>query len=372
MEGDQAQSENFTIRANDLAVYTPPVDTLVDKLSLLTRSDLYLLKKIDEAEKGGYPEWAMKLMINGFQYMPDNMYLISKFIRLYLVMNYGNQSSPLFEKHRALYRNDFNEMFNFGYLLYNKGLYQQSLIYYRLARQIKPQDIDTEKGILLCLWHTGGKKMALDSTLVWLNRNPGNNLVLKEGVSLLLNLKEKALTKAYFERLKKLSLQDPDVMALSGKIAESEGNVSEALKWYEAALKEKPDELSYERLLIQLLTEQKLWQKSISCIREALRYHPNEPYLLERMGTLLISCPETGLRNPGEAKEFSERAFIHITSEPSILISAGRSLSIAYATLGDRGNAFSTMQSTIDLARKENLSEASIAEMEVLLKAFRQ
>jgi len=46
MKGDTLQSNRYTVRANDLAVYAPPVDTLIDRLSLLSRSELYLLKRI--------------------------------------------------------------------------------------------------------------------------------------------------------------------------------------------------------------------------------------------------------------------------------------------------------------------------------------
>jgi len=370
-EGNQVLSEKFTIRANDLAVFTPPLDTLIDRLSLITRSDLYLLKKVDEAERSGYPEWAMKLMAIGYPYMSDNKYLISKFIKLYLKMDFGNQASPLFAKHLALFHDDFNEINNVAYLLYNKGLHSQSLEYYKLARQIKPEDISTQTSIILCVWNTGSKKQALDSTLKWIDNNPDNIEILKEGVGLLLNLKEEALTKKYFNKLKRMSLLDPEVMALTGKIAEAEGNMSEAMKWYESAYKKNPEDLSHTRLLVNLLMQQELWQRSITCLREALVYHPNEPFLLERLGTLLVSCPVAGYRNPEEGKEFSERAFIHTTSEPSILISSGRSLSAAYAMLGDRRSAYSTLQMTLNLAKRERMSKAIIAELEKLLKAFR-
>ncbi|NQU88509.1 MAG: hypothetical protein HQ541_22405, partial [Mariniphaga sp.] len=50
MNGDTVLSKWNSERASDLISFSPPVDTLVDKLVLLSRSELYLLKKIDEAE----------------------------------------------------------------------------------------------------------------------------------------------------------------------------------------------------------------------------------------------------------------------------------------------------------------------------------
>ncbi len=301
-EGDSVQGNHYTVMANDLAVDLLPVDTIIDRLSLLSRSDLYLLKKIDEAEKSNYPDWAMKLMTHGFKYIPDNKYLISKFIKLYLKLDIGNQASPLLEKHKLLFSNDYNELSSMAYLLYLKGLPAQSLAYYRLARQIRPDVISVQTSIILCLWNVGNKKQALDSTLSWLGSNPSSSPVLKEGVRLLVNLKEVSLAKMYLNKLKKISAQDAEVMSLTGKVAEAEGNLPEAEKWYETAFRNKPDDLANVRSFINLLLKQELWAKSITTLRKALVYHPNDPFLLERLGTLLVTCPDTGLRNMSRGK----------------------------------------------------------------------
>lgn len=89
-KGDSILSYRYAIRANDMAIYSPPIDTLVDKLVLMSRSELYLLKKIDEAEKSIYPEWAMKLVNHAIQYIPDNKYLISKAIHIFVIMGKAN------------------------------------------------------------------------------------------------------------------------------------------------------------------------------------------------------------------------------------------------------------------------------------------
>jgi tetratricopeptide (TPR) repeat protein len=372
LENNPKQSQRFTDRANDLAIFTPPVDSLIDRLSLISRSELYLLKKIDEAENGVYPEWAMRLMINGYKYLPGNKYLISKFIKLYLMMNFGNQASPLLDEHRVLFNDDYNEISNVAFLLYDKGLYEQSLAHYRLARRIKPGVISTHKDIILCIWQTGGKKVALDSTLKWLDENPGNPAVLTEGVGLLLNLKEKERTRFYFNQLKRSSLLNADIIKLSGKIAESEGNFTGAIKWYEEAYGKQPEDFSNVQSLTNLLLEQKFWGRGIQFMKDALVHHPGEPFLLERLGTVLISCPDQAMRNITEGKEYAERAFYHKNSKSFILASAGRSLAMAQAMLGDRETAYSTLQVTIKIAKREGLSKTYITELEGLLKAVRK
>ena len=55
-KGDSVVSKRYGVRANDLVVFSPPVDTLIDRLVLMSKSELYLLKKIDEAARSIYPE----------------------------------------------------------------------------------------------------------------------------------------------------------------------------------------------------------------------------------------------------------------------------------------------------------------------------
>ncbi|HLO58473.1 MAG TPA: hypothetical protein VK179_07010 [Bacteroidales bacterium] len=103
-----------------------------------------------------------------------------------------------------------------------------------------------------------------------------------------------------------------------------------------------------------------------------MRYHPNEPFLLERHGILLVSCPDRRFRNVSEGKEYSERAFIHTRSESATLVSTGRSLAIAYAMLNDRKNAISVLQMTINLAKRERVFQAGLEDLQGFLDSLRK
>ncbi len=59
-------------------------------------------------------------------------------------------------------------------------------------------------------------------------------------------------------------------------------------------------------------------------------------------------------------------------SDPSTRISAGRSLAVAFAMLGDKKNAYITISATINQAKQDRLPEAYIAELQKLSEAFRQ
>ena len=151
---------------------------------------------------------------------------------------------------------------------------------------------------------------------------------------------------------------------MSAGIAEQAGNYKEAIRLYESSFNKDPEDLSTIRFLGNLLFRQKMWEKYIKHFRTALEYHPNDPYLLERLGTMLVSCPDPGWRNTLEGRDYSERAFIHTTSRSITLVSAGRSLALAYAELGDKQNATTVIRMTINIARRDNISESYQKDLE--------
>jgi len=126
--------------------------------------------------------------------------------------------------------------------------------------------------------------------------------------------------------------------------------------------------MSTIRSLGNLLLKQEMWDPYIGLLRSALEYHPNDPYLLERLGTILVTCPDPAHRNTREGRDYSERAFIHTDSRSMTLVSAGRSLALAYAELGDKQNAWSIINMTLNIARRENISPSYQEELQSIAR----
>jgi len=364
MKGDIPLSERYGVRANDLVAFSPPVDTLVDRLVLMSRSELYLLKKIDEAEKSIYPEWAMKLVDNAIEYIPDNKYLISKAIKICLMLDLDKKAISYVDQHIVYFQESFTEMNNMGMLFFQKGLYPQSLKYSIAALELKPDDAKIQISMAMCYWTVGEKQKALEFLNGLVKENQDDPDVLADITSLLFDLGEEQKAIDQLTRLKQLSPTHPKVQKMAGGMAERNGNIPEAIRLYEASFRGDPEDLSTIRYLGNLLIRQLMWDRAMDLYREALEYHPNDPFLLERLGTLLVTCPDPKLRNIKEGKDYSERAFIHTTSRSITLISAGRSLALAYAELGDKQNAQTIINMTINIARAENISQAYQQELE--------
>jgi replication-associated recombination protein RarA len=83
-----------------------------------------------------------------------------------------------------------------------------------------------------------------------------------------------------------------------------------------------------------------------------------------------VTCNDPKLRSIAEGRDFCERAFIHTSSHSVTLISAGRSLAIAYALQGDKRNAINVIKMTINLARGENVPASYLNDLRNLLQQF--
>ena len=199
--GDMDLSKTYGVRANDLVVFSPPVDTLVDRLVLLSRSELYLLKKIDEAEKSIYPEWALTLVNHALQYMPENPYLISKAIRICLMSGQDEQASSFIDQHLDFYRDNFTEMNNMGILFFQKRMYPQSMKYLTRALELKPQDPEILKSLAVAYWTIGDQQKSREIMDGMVLEHWNDPDVLASVANLRFDLGETEKAMAYLNRL---------------------------------------------------------------------------------------------------------------------------------------------------------------------------
>jgi tetratricopeptide (TPR) repeat protein len=369
--GDTGQSYKYILRANDLFDYSSPVDTLIDQLSLISRSELYLLKQIDEAERMVHPEWAMKLVIHAIQVLPENKYLVSKAVKLFLKMDAGKQIAPYLDKHLGFFKDDYNEIKEVADLLYEKGVYQKALGYYQQAARLKPGEAEIQSSLVLALFNSGMKEESLTYMAELLKKDKKNVRILSNGVYIMLTMGEMGKADAYVAELNRLAPANPKVQQLTGMIAERDGQLSRATSCYERSFSGDPRDLATIQALSDILVRQKMWGKVASLYKKALEYHPNEPYLLEKLGSLLINTPDVGLRNVAEGMEYAERAFTHKASPAITMFSAGKSLSDAYANMGNRQKAYAYLNIIYEMARSQGAPKEITEEIAKKLAEYR-
>jgi tetratricopeptide (TPR) repeat protein len=372
LKGDSELGKKLTDRANDLVDFYPPVDTLIDKLVLLSRSELYLLKKIDEAEKSFHSDWALKLVEQGMQYLPDNKYLLSKAIRIYLWKNQNDKAIALTDKQINLFHDDYSEIKNTGVFFYQKGIYQQAVKYWTRALELKPGEVTIQDYLAKSLWAVGEKQKSLDILNEMAENNQENVDVMANVADILFQFGQKEKAAATLAILQNVAPNHPKVLKMLGETAENNGELAKAISLYEKSFKGDPMDTQTIRNLSDILKRQKMWGKYIGLYQKVLEFHPNNPDYLARLGEMFITCPDASFRNMEEGKEFLERAFTHYNCPPDILVSAGSQLAYAYSMLGDKQKAITTVSQTINIARRQNIPASQQAKLETMLRAFQQ
>lgn len=353
-KGNISSGEKFTVTANDLLPFSPPVDTLADKLTLLSRSELYLLKKIDEASNSAYSDWALTLVEQGFKYIPENEHLVSKAIGIYIWKNMNQKALELSEKNMNIYLNNYNELVSMGMMFFERGMYNEAKKYLSKAWEIKSEDFELYISMAFCFWKTGDKQKAEELLTQSAETNLDNAENLAAVTYTFLRIENHEKAKYYINRLKQLAPNNPRVQKIAGKVAELNGDFMTAITMYESSFNGNPKDVETINNLANLLIEKELWLRFYHFYKEVIRNNPNNPEFLEKWGTFYMACPDKSLRNPDEAVEYLKRAFIHISSPPHIVLSAGKNLSVAYLIRRDKENALNAVNKTINYAQRNN------------------
>lgn len=359
-KGDSILSKKYIVRAQDMAEVTTLNDTLTDRITLMSRSELYLPKQIDDALRSANPEWGLKLFKQGMLYFPDNKFLVSKAVKFFLRMNNGKNALPYLDKNLNDFKDDFKEMKDVGDLLYMKGFYAQAIQYLLQAKMLKPESAEVEKNLALSYWKDNQKDLAVKLMNEFYEKNKITPEVLASEIEFMFQTGDKEKAKFYLSKFRQLAPSNPKVLKMSGMMTDMEGNQKAAIPMFESALRVDPSDLETAQKLGTFYLEQRMWSKAIAVLRTTIKYHPNESIPLEKLGTLLISCPDPNLQNVEEGLEYSERAFYHISSTITTLISAGKNLALGNLMLGDFKTADYYIRITLSIAKGEKVPQSYI------------
>lgn len=353
--GDTEEGERYILRANDLMAASAPVDALIDRLVLLSKSELFVLKKIDEAIYNVYSDWALTIIDNALQFLPDNRHLIAKAIKTWLWYNLEDKAIAIADDYLAFPENSYSEVFDIGKLFFQKELYPQAIKFFISLEDIRPGVKETWEKLAISFWRLDEKNKAINILDQILGAHPNNMEVLADVTEILIfEFEEEKISSDYLKILKHFLPSDPKVLKMSGYEAEQNGKLREAVSLYESSFSANPEDITTIKRLGDLLIREEMWEKSIRLYSKALEHHANHPLILERLGNLLINCPDERLRAVDQGIVYSERAFMHAASSPDIKIEAGKTLAKVYFEQGDQGRAASMMHATILIAERYN------------------
>lgn len=369
-KGDDISGNEYNIRANDLLPFSPPVDSLIDKLALMSRSELYLLKKIDEKAITSNFGSALLLVNHGMKYLPDNRYFLSKAIGVFLASNMNNEAIKLVDKHKSYFMNDYPELSLTGNHFYQKGLYSEAIKYWERAVELESGYIDILKKLALSYWRIGERAKTEEILTEAAEKNRDNPEFLADIVFAFLQFRYIDKANEYHAKLHQLPQNNPKIQKINGKAAEYRGNFKEAISYYEASFKSNPQDEETIHYLGELLLYEEMWEKYIEFLKDAIKHNPNSPELLDKVSAVLINCPDNSLRNYDEGIKYSIRAFTNTNSPFNVVLSSGKNLAFALLTKGDKQNALNIIQKTINLSQSVETPENVKQELDQLYQAI--
>ncbi len=370
-KGDSVWSKFYSARASDLVPYAAPADTLIDKLTKISRSEEILMKQIDLAIRSTNSQWADDLLVGGLKYFSDNKYFVSKAIKQFLNTGMYENALGLVDRHIRFFADDYNEMITLGSQFADAGLIPQAKRYVIKAQSITNQKADNLSALALMMFE---KLRMTEESLSLMNelleKNPDDLPVLINAAYLFHETNDQQKSSQLMAKLNQKAAAHPKVIALRGIIAEQNGKLAEAILLFEQSFKTDPRDRYIIDHLGMIYLRDKMWSKAIDHYRKALAIYPNNATIQENLGGLLVACPEASLRNVKEGVEYSERAFINYEYTVSIRISAGRTVSIGYDQLGERSKAVYFITNTLEFARKVHVSKDYLKNLEDLAKEF--
>ncbi|WP_158839594.1 tetratricopeptide repeat protein [Polaribacter sp. L3A8] len=372
-KGDQKLSKYYSDRSKDLEDYTPPADPLLDTLCYYSRSETYLLKQIEDAIRNSNLDWALELVNLGLRNIPESKYVLSKAVRLYLSMNMARRTVPYLDKHLEGFKEDYKELVDVGKGLSNYGLKNSAQKYFLAAEKNENEKPATKSRLAgIYFERLGMKEKAFELMNDLLKQYPNDPAVIGGATALSIQNGDMLNANKYLSTLKKLDSKNPRINVFKGLIAKNIGDTKGVIKYYELAFKDVPDQAFIINYLSDYYRKNKMWKELADLYETALNFSPNNPNLQEGYGSFLINCPNKKMRNPKQAREFSERALINFRSNVQVQVAAGQSLAMSYFQLNERGKALYYIHKTIQVAKSTRFSMDYIANLEGMLREFQK
>lgn len=361
--GKEELSKANIVRANELIPFTAPLDTLIDRLALISQSSEYLMKYIDINSKSN-PLWAKKLFEHAIVSMPDNRNILSKGIMLYL--NYGFEENLVqyLNKHLQVFANDFAELRSVANMSFDKGKYKLAAIYLEKCIKFDPQNANIRSRLSTCYWEIGKTQESINLIEELLKEKPDSLQVLDFAALRFIMMKEKNKAMDVIQNMENIFKNNPLIFKLKAMNALIEGKYKLADNYYLIAFKDMPQEKDIIVYLGKRYIEQKLWKKSIDHFKSALAYYPNEPFFLQQLADLYLHCPETKLRDLKQAKYYSERVFCGMKSPSLTRFNAGKNLTEIYCREKNWEKASTIYNMTMTGARFYNIPDKEIRDMQ--------
>jgi len=173
---------------------------------------------------------------------------------------------------------------------------------------------------------------------------------------------------AQFQKALQVNPDDAEAQFNLGAALAQKGRLDDAIAQYQKALQTNPGDARGHLNLALTLLEKGRTSEVAPHFQKALELGPEKPQILNSVAWTLATCSEASLRNGGKAVQLAQRANdLDGGRNPATL----RTLAAAFAEAGRFGDAMSTAQKAMELARTAGQQDLA-AWLDIELNRYKQ
>jgi tetratricopeptide (TPR) repeat protein len=227
--------------ASDCAPYTPPVDPMVDRLALLSRSTTFLLRCASQARIEGDATWADRLLRQGLELYPNDADLLGERVFLLCSTSRLEEAEALIDRYLSLKPANAATPIRIGASLSSQGVHEPAIKCFRYAVSIAPHNQGAHMNLGAALASSGEFGQAVQSFRRALEIEPRSFQTRFNLVKALFAAERH--DQVIVEAVEALKIEPGDVetrMRLAAALDRS-GKLDEAIAQYRAVLEQAPD-----------------------------------------------------------------------------------------------------------------------------------
>src|SRR6266487_1648901 len=256
---------------------------------------------------------------------------------------------------------------NLGFVLFEKGQFDQAIAHYQAALEMQADSWDVEYNLGTALLGKGQIDEAIfhcDRAVAMQPNDPDAQVSLANAL-----LAEKRIDEAITHYDKALVIRPDYFLARYGlgNALLEKGELDAAIQHFRAALLIRPDDSDSHTVLAVALEEKGQLREAIKHYEKAVEISPKSIPALTNLAWLLATSSDASVRNGNKAVELARQANQLIGGTNTVTL---RTLAAAYAETGQFGKAMESARAAVQLARMHN-DDSLAMELEQQIALYR-
>ena len=253
--------------ALDCGPYSPPVDPLVDDLTMLARSPAFLLKEAGVAFNKGDANWAEKTLRRALKLYPDDEDIIGEWTLLLCRLHRLSEALPLIDRFLALPPTHHATPSKIGTELISQNQIAKAIECFRIAVELQPAHPANHLNLGMALARSGRLPEAEGYFRETLRRDPLSYFALRNLATVLFDQKRYEEAIESYTAALVIKPEDAEGRFRLGRAFEQTQRYDEAIGEYRETLNLEPDHVRCLDRLAQILSAREQHEEALTLAR---------------------------------------------------------------------------------------------------------